>query len=165
MKIERNIRRIELGSPIRIWTQLIQPKLSLPSNVEEVCKYGFIKALSNIFTNSTSETITIKAYQDNFDTQFELAARSCGSELNTILAKERNYYWSQNHSDKWSFFASKMFDEFSIENSGLVVTFKDDDFFITTSASNVGTSLKMKIKNSSNISPKEIFDQYCSDNY
>jgi hypothetical protein len=49
--------------------------------------------------------------------------------------KERNCYWSQQHSSEWFFFASKMFDEFSIESWGLAVTFKYKGHFVTTSSS------------------------------
>ncbi|VAW39636.1 ATP-binding region, ATPase-like [hydrothermal vent metagenome] len=151
----------------------------LPKNIEEIIFYGFTEIVNNAIDHSQGTECYIEVMknkeqvyifiQDNGEGIFKRITRlkALSDEKQAILELYKGKLTTdpKNHSGQGIFFASKMFDNFTIASYELVFNhhhkFKFD--FINDNKSqnnNEGTAVLMDISIDSLRTDKEIFDQF-----
>jgi anti-sigma regulatory factor (Ser/Thr protein kinase) len=163
------------------WQKDIKPALSnLPKNVLDVCNYGFTEILNNAIDHSGSENVVITCRYTANLVEIGIIDEGIGifmkikndlhldDELESIkqLAKGKLTTDPTRHSGEGIFFASRMFDQFTILSGKWFFshTRPDDDWLIEQEGDLVrGTLVKMAISPGSDIDLKSLFDAYTVD--
>jgi len=175
MKFEKRFPLDTLKDEFRVWTQLIKPILSLPENVLNICEYGFTETLNNVIDHSEGENVVIKCEQDDVFACFELVDDGVGifsklrhhfsldSDVHALieLVKGKLTVAPDAHSGEGLFFASKMFDCFTLESGELIVVFENDLCTVTRTSLRKGTMVRMKVANNSQRIAEHVFNRFC----
>jgi anti-sigma regulatory factor (Ser/Thr protein kinase) len=171
-----------------IWSRDIRPLLrDLPENVLDILQYGFTEILNNAIEHSSGKSVLVCVQQTGLDTRiviwddgegiFKKLKRELGltDERHAVLelAKGKVTTDPVHHTGEGIFFTSRMFDSFSI-NSGniwfahnrekedgaepLDWIFEDED-----PQREQGTVVHMDLRNNVSRTPKEVFDQFTSE--
>lgn len=163
-----------------VWREQIRPIIGdVPDNVLSVWSYGFSEMLNNAIDHSLGNQvkITIRIYfsftevtisddgigifrkiQEVFKLNDEQHAR-------LELAKGKVTTAPERHSGEGIFFASRAFDEYAIASAGACFFHehnKPENLIIEQNAAQTGTTVIMKLSNSSKRRIKDIFEQYTS---
>lgn len=163
------------------WRDFVAPYVrDLPSNVIEICQYGFTEMVNNVLSHSNANTLRVAVARDPVRITLTVDDNGIGvfrriqeafgydDSRQALLELSKGKVTSDpdRHTGEGIFFTSKMFDEFSIYSGSLFYTKlrTDSDWLIEvrdTSSYN-GTLVMMKIRIASRQTMKEVFDQYAS---
>jgi len=164
-----------------VWRDDISPRLGeLPDNVIDIWHFGFTEMLNNAIDHSsgknaslqlkkTATSIEIMIYDDG-----EGIFKKIQNEMK--LSDERHAVFElskgklttdpDNHTGEGIFFASRMFDNFTIVSGNVYFSHSHneiEDWILENQKLISGTSIFMKIKNKTTRTVKEIFDNFTSD--
>jgi hypothetical protein len=154
----------------------------LPKNVREICEYGFLKMLNNVFDHSEGTTVIIKTEwtpdsisiairDDGIGIFRKIQKNLCLEDARASvlhLSKGKCTTDPGNHKGEGIFFASRVFDLYYIISKGISY-FKsnvDDDWFLETTKdkNEPGTGLIMKIALDSKRKIQEVQAEYQYEN-
>jgi anti-sigma regulatory factor (Ser/Thr protein kinase) len=162
-----------------VWRQSIRPALEgVRDNVLGICQYGFTEMLKNAIDHSESPTAIVTLDYSPHRIRIRVADFGVGI-FNKIqkafnlpdprdaileLAKGKLTTDPKRHSGEGIFFASRMFDRFSILSGKLYFAHKEqgDDWLLEDEAQSAGTLVSMVISPSSERTTQEIFDRFAS---
>lgn len=162
-----------------VWREKIRPILNgVPSNVLSICQYGFTEILNNAIDHSEGTTALVYVRRDvdlirmlivdNGIGIFTKIARDfhLDDPRHAILelAKGKLTTDPDRHTGEGVFFASRIFDRFSLLSSNLFFTHRTDgdDWLLETEDSGEGTSVIMEIDTDSARTTQEVFDRFSS---
>jgi anti-sigma regulatory factor (Ser/Thr protein kinase) len=169
----------------KVWREHIRPHMKdVPDNVIALCQYGFTEMVNNVIDHSGSENVQIVVERTARDIEMWVNDNGVGifnkiyTELNLDdplhaileLSKGKLTTDPEHHTGEGVFFASRMFDKFSILSGNYYFSYrgrKDDvggkDWFLEDKEENVkGTAIVMKINQNSSRTTREVFDYYTS---
>jgi anti-sigma regulatory factor (Ser/Thr protein kinase) len=164
-----------------IWRRDIRPLLGvLPDNVMTIWQYGFTEILNNALEHSAGHEVVVRVDKTATDTKmviyddgegiFKKIQRELGlhDEHHAVLelAKGKLTTDPAHHTGEGIFFASRMFDDFSILSgnvSFLHMREEAEDWIGEQQTSEDGTAVFMGLKNNASRTTKEVFDQFTSD--
>ncbi|MYB88556.1 MAG: ArsR family transcriptional regulator, partial [Proteobacteria bacterium] len=169
-----------------IWIESIRPLLmDLKKNVLDICEHGFTEMVNNVVSHSDSKYLAVSVERTALDTTITVLDTGVGifnkikNDFNlhdprhAILELCKGKFTSDpvHHSGEGIFFTSKMFDRFSIFSGSLFFSSStgDDEAWLIETEHDAkikyleGTSVFMKIGESSNRVAKEVFDTYASE--
>lgn len=148
-----------------------------PQNVQDIWVYVFSEMINNVIDHSSASDAYIRVIRDPVSTTVILNDNGVG-----IFHKIQDYFHfestdeaigelfkgklttdSANHSGEGVFFSSRMMDTFLIVSAGKVFCIdKYDDSILADigDPAAAGTCVYMKLSNSTNKTPCEIFDRY-----
>lgn len=167
-------------SESEIWQDDIRPFLgSIPSNIEEICQYGFTEMFNNIIDHSESTKALVSLEINNEKIKIEVIDYGIGIFKKVALAcilldyREAIVKIHQGkfttdktrHSGEGIFFTSRSFDHFTILSNSLMYHKSNtniDDWYLESKKDFVqdGTSVLMEISLTSKSQIKEKFDQF-----
>jgi anti-sigma regulatory factor (Ser/Thr protein kinase) len=162
----------------KVWRQHIRPLLeNLPSNILQICQYGFTEIVNNaidhsegtelsIFLKRTYKTIEINLVDNGVGIFAKIQKElNLDDQLHAILELSKGKLTTDpaHHTGEGIFFTSRMFDEFSILSGKLY--FKhfepDNDWLLeNTSELHKGTDIQMIISSKSSRTTKQVFDRF-----
>ncbi len=164
----------------QIWNDRIKPLLpKLEENVTNICHYGFTEIFNNVIEHSSSANATVlirfnvaqitlsiidygigifKKIQDEFQLPDERQAL-------LELSKGKLTTNPSNHTGEGIFFASRLFDEFTIYSGELFFghMVETNDWLISVSEPLKGTMVSMTISRKSDRTLKSVFDFYAGE--
>ena len=169
----------------KVWREYVRPHLNgIPDNVIALCQYGFTEMVNNVIDHSGSEGVQVSMGRTARNVEMWVKDTGVGifnkiyKELNLDdprhaileLAKGKLTTDPEHHTGEGVFFASRMFDQFSILSGNYYFSYrgqKDEiggrDWLLEIKGENVkGTAIVMKIHNNSSRTTKEVFDYYAS---
>ncbi len=163
-----------------VWRKYVQPLLNeLPTNVFNICQYGFTEMVNNVIDHSEGSRLNIyvkKTYRllqiavhDNGIGIFNKIKQVFDLEdsLHAILELSKGKLTSDpaRHSGEGIFFSSRVFDQFYIISDHLSYAhIGEDDFLLENKEEFVqGTTIKMQIDPKSERTLEQIFDAYTSE--
>jgi anti-sigma regulatory factor (Ser/Thr protein kinase) len=149
----------------------------LPSELEDICHYGFTEILNNAIDHScgntvyvdvdrTNEKIVIRMIDDGegiFNHIARIMDLSDPRESILELSKGKLTTDPENHSGQGIFFTSRVFDKFIISSDELAFSHNDgetEDFLLHTDTSQNGTHVYMEIGLESEKNLKTVFDDF-----
>jgi anti-sigma regulatory factor (Ser/Thr protein kinase) len=154
-----------------VWEKDVLPQISdLPENTVDIWRYCFTEMFNNALDHSSGTRITVQLKSTAINIEIAIIDNGVGifkkiqramkfaDERHSALELAKGKFTTDpaRHTGEGIFFTSKMLDAFDISSGG--VNF--------TSASPLrnpkGTAVWMKLKNSTNRSRKEVFDEYAS---
>ncbi len=171
----------------RVWRTLVEPQLTgLRDNVLRICQYGFTEIFNNAIEHSEGSDALVKIGRSATRVDMVVADNGVGifekikskfdleDHRHAILelVKGKLTTDESHHTGEGIFFASRMFDRFSISSAKLVFvhdTEFGDDWLIEDeekqSASTgilhtMSTVIKMTIRTDSKRKAQEVFDRY-----
>jgi len=162
-----------------IWRQSIRPALEgVRENVLGICQYGFTEMLRNAIDHSESPRAVAMLDYSPHRIRIRVADSGVGV-FNKIqkafnlpdprdaileLAKGKLTTDPKRHTGEGIFFASRMFDRFSILSGKLYFAHKEqgDDWLLEDEDQSAGTMVSMVISPSSEWTTQEIFDRFAS---
>ncbi len=170
----------------RVWRSLVEPRLvGLPDNVLRICQYGFTEIFNNAIDHSDGSAALVVVGRSSARVDLLVADDGVGifekikskfdleDHRHAILelVKGKLTTDESRHSGEGIFFASRMFDHFSISSAKLVFVHDNDagdDWLIEDEkeesihalAGLVSTVVKMGINADSERTPQQIFDRY-----
>ncbi len=164
------------------WNAQVKPLLlHLPTNVINICQYGFTEMFNNAIDHSEGKRIRGSVMLKNG--KIELVVRDDGvgifhkiqhtfqltstREAILHLTKGKITTDPKRHSGEGIFFTSRIFDEFTIVSGDMAfVCFDEDDWMMSRAetAMEKGTKIIMKLPINSKRSTREIFDRYTAAN-
>lgn len=163
------------------WRDAIMPYLkNVPSNVLEICQYGFTEMVNNVVSHSNGTTMGISVTRnavlitllvsDDGVGVFNKIQQTLGLQdpRHALLELSKGKVTSDpdQHTGEGIFFTSRMFDTFSIGSGSLfyVRVNQGDDWLVEVrdQAKFEGTAVRMEIHLNSSRTSKEIFDNYAS---
>ena len=166
-----------------VWRESVLPLVTdLKENVLDICQYGFTEMVNNVLSHSGSTSMMVGVCRNAFRTQINVYDEGIGvfqkiqNDFNlrgprhALLELSKGKLTSDHteHSGEGIFFASKMFDTFSIlsgtlffaksvqANSWLIEIDEDKQF-------TKGTHIRMEISEDSQRDMKDVFDEYASE--
>lgn len=176
MEIQKTFDVSDVLDEFRLWSQWVSPTLSLPANVFGICLYGFTEMLNNVIDHSGARHVGIQCQQDSNKTIMSIEDDGIGifqklcqhfpeiltSNIEALvdLVKGKLTVAPEAHSGEGIFFASKMFDQFTLESGGLRVVFEPDRCCVSHMAASQGTRIHMQIQNDSQRTLKEVFNRF-----
>ena len=151
----------------------------LPRNVRDIWHYGCTEMLNNAIEHSAGSQLAIRINRTARDTEIMLADDGVGifgkiqrelalddpREAILELAKGKLTTDPEHHTGEGIYFASRMFDEFSIISGGLYFTHQHaatEDWLLQASAQGRGTAVYMRIANDSPRKMAAVFEQFAS---
>ncbi|HSA06251.1 MAG TPA: DUF4325 domain-containing protein [Candidatus Gastranaerophilales bacterium] len=162
----------------RVWRENIADKVKdFPKNIIEICQYGFTEMLNNVIDHSKSPVVSIEVTKTAKDIEFIISDIGIGifekikQSLNLQdhfeaileLSKGKLTTDAQRHSGEGIFFASRMFDKFSISSGNLFYSHnaeKNDWLLEDREQITSGTTVNMQISVSSNRKLNEVFKEF-----
>ncbi len=161
----------------KVWRQYIKPHLEeVPSNVKDICQYGFTEMVNNVIDHSVGTELMI-ALNQNYK-NIEMIVKDDGVGIFTKIQKEFDLddplhaileltkgkltTDPQRHSGEGIFFTSRMFDSFVIQSGHLSFAhWEEDDFLLGHRELFLeGTTIIMTIAISSERRMQQAFDLY-----
>lgn len=160
-----------------IWREAIARHLAgLPGNVLDIWHYGCTEMLNNAIEHSAGGNLVVRIQRTARDIEIMLADDGVGifakiqrelklsdpREAILELAKGKLTTDPERHTGEGIYFASRMFDEFSIVSGGLFFTHQHtapEDWLLQASATGLGTAVYMRSANDSPRSMAAVFDQ------
>lgn len=162
-----------------VFSKSIKPVLpaDTPKNVIDICWIAFSEIFNNAIEHSEGKKVIVKVGYDVSKIMLSISDDGVGifnkikSALNLEdprfaileLAKGKLTTAPRGHSGEGIFFASRMVDVFLIISDKL--TFhghKNSDFILDAPIQRVGTLVHMVIMRNSNVTPKEIYEEYAA---
>jgi anti-sigma regulatory factor (Ser/Thr protein kinase)/biotin operon repressor/uncharacterized protein (DUF1330 family) len=181
MEKEVPIKLVPGLSEVQVWADHIQPHLGdLASNVYTICIHGFTEIMNNAAEHSGGSVVlasirtnaiqvTLQVFDDGIGI-FRKISQELGLEDDRHalleLAKGKFTTDPEHHSGEGIFFASRMFDEFSIKSRQLFYFHdarKDDWLSEDKDRDTNGTLVRMTIDKDSSRTSTEIFDQFSTE--
>ena len=161
-----------------VWRSFVRPELEgIPQNVISICQYGFTEMFNNAIDHSEGESVNVfvrrSAYHiglsvnDNGIGIFRKIRRDFGldDERHAILELSKGKLTSDasRHSGEGIFFASRMFDTFTIFSGNYFLSHSsesDKDRLIDREKDDNGTSVLMSIRINSKRTTQSIFEEF-----
>lgn len=163
-----------------VWSKYIKPMvLQYPSNIREICFYGFTEIFNNAIDHSSGTSIYVTVSKDKKNNKLDIRIMDNGigifkkikSALGLESIRESILHLSKgkfttdpkNHSGEGIFFTSRIFDRFSILSDDVYYAFEKNDWCLSSEKQEEfgnGTFISMEISLDSKKTPKEIMDQY-----
>lgn len=165
----------------REWITKIYPLLRhLPTNVLEICEYGFTEMLNNVIDHSESPTAEIMVDENALQVSIMVSDHGVGifNKLQQALdlddprhallelAKGKVTSDQANHTGEGVFFTSRMFDRFSILSGTLFFARlnKERDWLLEDKDGDTpGTLITMKIEKDAKQTKENMFSEYASE--
>jgi len=165
----------------KVWREYIRPHLGdLPSNVLQICQYGFTEIVNNAIDHSEGTELGIslkRTYQtiilsisDNGVGIFAKLQRELNLDdpLHAILELSKGKLTTDpvHHTGEGIFFTSRVFDTFSIMAGKLFFAHleSDNDWLLEDQAElHRGTVVRMQISTKSTRTTKQVFDRFSVD--
>ena len=167
------------------WRETIMPYISdVKDNVLEVCQYGFTEMVNNVVSHSNARELTVWIERtpvainlsviDNGVGVFKKLQQAFGyrDPRHALLELSKGKVTSdpERHTGEGIFFASRMFNNFSILSAGLfyIRLNKGDDWLIEVEDREKcdGTVVRMHIDTASTVTMQAVFDRYVTgENY
>lgn len=167
----------DLNSDMYAYQKYLLPRISaLPPNVQEMWGYAFTEMINNVMDHSEAEHAELTIRRNALDTAVTIADDGIGIfekirrhfQMNSLddavceLFKGRLTTDTAHHSGEGIFFSSKLMDSFMIVSGGKV--FSRDKFDMAQlrelSDGRRGTTVQMKLSNTSQKHSYEVFDRY-----
>ena len=154
-----------------VWENDMLPKLSdLPENALDVWRYCFTEMFNNAVDHSSGTRITVQLKRTAVNAEIAVIDNGVGifkkiqkamrftdeRQATLELAKGKFTTDPKRHTGEGIFFTSKMLDAFDISSGGVYFT------SMSPIDNRKGTTVWMKLKNTSDKSRKEVFDAYAS---
>jgi len=154
-----------------VWELHVLPQLSdLPENTLDIWRYCFTEIFNYAVDHSSGTRITVQLKRTAVNTEIAIIDNGVGifkkiqramkftDERHSALELAKGKFTTDptRHTGEGIFFTSKMLDAFDISSGGVYFTSASP---LKTSK---GTAVWMKLKNTTNRSRKEVFDQYAS---
>jgi anti-sigma regulatory factor (Ser/Thr protein kinase) len=164
-----------------VWRNEIKKELGLlPDNALNIWHYGFTEMFNNVIDHSVSTTVLIKLVKTAYSIEmgicdfgvgiFNKITKALGllDERHAVieLTKGKLTTDPERHTGEGIFFASRMFDTFSILSGEVFLSHvygKDEDWILQNQSPSIGTLITMKLKNNTSRTLKQIFDKFTSD--
>jgi anti-sigma regulatory factor (Ser/Thr protein kinase) len=165
----------------RVWRDFVRPRLGvLPDNIIDIWHYGFTEMLNNAIDHSQGRYAVISIKKNPVSSEIMITDDGLGifariqkllklnDERHAVLelAKGKLTTDPDNHTGEGIFFSSRMFDEYAILSGGIYFSNeynKPEDWIIEQSTPSSGTTVFMKISNSSARKIKAVFDEFTSE--
>ena len=164
-----------------IWRDKVEPLLDgLPSNVSEICYYGFTEMFNNVIDHSESAEAAISLKRNWEETRIAIMDTGVGifTKLQQVfqlydprhalleLSKGKLTSDPAAHTGEGIFFTSRMFDEFTICSGGLVFARRNlaHDWILDVEDSQtiLGTAIELAIKTDTIRTKEQVFDEYAA---
>jgi len=160
-----------------IWDKFEHVFETLPSNVYDICFYGFTEIVNNAIDHSDSNILNVCAslqdgiidlmIHDEGEGIFKRIARlkNLSSEKESILELSKGKLTTDpdNHTGEGIYFTSRVFDNFYIYSSGHLFDHdknRSHDFLLEHNHDVEGTIVEMQISEKSKTSQQQVFDEY-----
>ena len=169
-----------------IWRFRVLPHIhDLPSNILNICQYGFTEIMNNVIDHSLSNDVIISYQQNYCKVQMMVIDSGIGifEKLQRVfdlpdarsalleLSKGKLTSDKKRHTGWGIYFTSRMFDEFEIRSGDLfyIRQRKDDDFSLIETG-NIservqGTIVQMGISTDADWTTAEVFARYQGDDF
>jgi anti-sigma regulatory factor (Ser/Thr protein kinase) len=165
----------------KVWRQHIRPLIeNLPANVLQICQYGFTEIVNNaidhsegtklaIFLKCTYRTIDMEVADNGIGIFLKIQQEfNLDDQLHAILELSKGKLTTDpaHHTGEGIFFASRMFDRFSIMSGKLFFTHleSDDDWLLEDRDElHKGTAVRMIISTKSARTTKQVFDRFTAE--
>ena len=163
-----------------VWRNEIRKRLgSLPDNALSIWNYGFTEMFNNVIDHSASTTVLIQLVKTAYSIQMNIGDLGVGifnkitkalgllDERHAVieLTKGKLTTDPERHTGEGIFFASRMFDTFSILSGEVFLSHVygvDEDWILQNQSPSIGTLITMKLKNNTSRTLKQIFDKFTS---
>jgi len=154
-----------------VWESDVLPHLSdLPENALDIWRYCFTEMFNNAIDHSLGTRITVQLKRTAVNAEVAVIDNGVGifkkiqkamkfsdeKQATLELAKGKFTTDPKRHTGEGIFFTSKMLDAFDISSGGVYFT------SMSPMDNRKGTTVWMKLKNTSDKSRKEVFDAYAS---
>ena len=168
----------DLDSDLYAYEKYLAPLLrDEPKNVREIWAYAFTEMMNNVMDHSLASQVHIRVDRDLVNTSVIISDNGIGifrklqehfgfsstEEAICELFKGKLTTDSANHSGEGIFFLSRMMDDFIILSDGKVFCIDKYEESVLTDIKEFsvpGTSVYMRLSNTSNKTAAEIFDRY-----
>jgi len=168
----------------RVWSEEIDPVLSqLPQNVRDIWHYGCTEMINNVIDHANSKIVEILVDKTARSTRISVSDTGIGifrkiaaalkleDDRHAVveLAKGKVTTDPDNHTGEGIFFSSRVFDHYLIVSGKVLFTHDADSdldwiFGGEEPQEEVrGTAVTMEIRNSSEKTLQDVFDQYATD--
>jgi len=154
-----------------VWENDILPQISdLPQNALDIWRYCFTEMFNNAVDHSLGTRITVQLKRTAVNTEIAVIDNGVGifkkiqramkfsNERYAVLELAKGKFTTdpKRHTGEGIFFTSKVLDGFDISSGGVYFT------SVSPLKSPKGTAVWMKLKNTTDRSRKEVFDEYAS---
>ena len=162
----------------KVWREYISSRLeSLSTNVVQICQYGFTEIVNNAIDHSEGTELAIFLKRTYKTIEINLVDNGVGifakiqkelyldDQLHAILELSKGKLTTDptHHTGEGIFFASRMFDKFSIMAGKLLFShFEPDNDWLLENTHEIhkGTAIQMFIDTQSNRTTQQVFDQF-----
>jgi anti-sigma regulatory factor (Ser/Thr protein kinase) len=162
----------------KVWREYIRPRLeNLSTNVLQICQYGVTEIVNNAIDHSEGTELIIFLKRTYKTIEMNLIDNGVGiftkiqkelkldDQLHAILELSKGKLTTDpaHHTGEGIFFASRMFDEFSILSGTMYFKhFEPDNDWLLENTNEVhrGTAIHMSISSKSNRTTKQVFDRF-----
>ena len=167
----------------KVWREELLPKLkNIPSNILNICQYGFTEMINNAIDHSGSENIIISLNRTAINIGIEIIDNGIGifnkiqkdlnldNPITSILELSKGKLTTDpvHHTGEGIFFTSRMFDDYSILSGNLYFSHTEKEEGIGGSdwllenkkIKKEGTYISMVIDLKSSRTTKIVFDNY-----
>ena len=154
-----------------VWENDVLPQISdLPENALDIWRYCFTEMFNNAVDHSSGTRITVQLKRTAVNTELAIIDNGVGifkkiqramkfaDERHSVLELAKGKFTTdpERHTGEGIFFTSKMLDGFDISSGDVYFT------SVSPLKSPKGTAVWMKLKNRTDRSRKEVFDEYAS---
>jgi len=154
-----------------VWENDVLPQISdLPENTLDIWRYCFTEMFNNAVDHSSGTRITVQLKRTAVNTGLAIIDNGVGifkkiqramkfpDERYSVLELAKGKFTTdpERHTGEGIFFTSKMLDGFDISSGGVNFT------TVSSLKNRKGTAVWMKLKNTTDRSRKEVFDEYAS---
>ena len=164
-----------------IWTREVKAVLGdLPPNVLDIWYFGFTEMFNNAVDHSEGSQIGVHICKTAVTTEMLIADDGCGifkkiqnalgllDERHSVLELSKGKLTTdpEHHTGEGIFFSSRMFDRFNILSGGVYFAHKfgdAEDWILERNQADSTTSVLMSLDNRTNRTPKQVFDEFSSD--
>lgn len=164
-----------------IWREDIREIIgNLPDNALDIWSYGFTEIFNNAIHHSKTDIISVQIEKNAYSIIVSILDRGVGifnkikTELNLLderhavleLTKGKLTTDPTSHTGEGIFFTSRMFDNFSILSGEVFLSHhygEDEDWVLENKEYSHGTFVKMKLKNNTSRTTKQVFDTFSPD--
>ena len=154
-----------------VWENDVLPQISdLPENALDIWRYCFTEMFNNAVDHSSGTRITVQLKRTAVNTELAIIDNGVGifkkiqralkfsDERYSVLELAKGKFTTdpERHTGEGIFFTWKMLDGFDISSGGVYFT------SVSPLKNRKGTAVWMKLKNTTDRSRKEVFDEYAS---
>ena len=184
--LEETQLKYSIGSKLEedvVWSKDIQPLLAqLPSNALKIWEYGFTEMFNNVIDHSEGASVTVQIKVNAKSTEIYIIddgvgifskiqrALSLSNPEHAVLELAKGKFTTDpsRHSGEGIFFASRVFDEFTILSDQIHFSHNRDkrENWIADSNLEKGTAVVMVLNNHTSRSLKKVFNEFATpDNF